>query len=269
MNTARTCHRLRVLLAGFLISATALNALAKTSCSISDFERYWIRTFEIYLSDTLAKHKAPPQIINGTIPNIFWQEALDKTLIAKVEFSMLLEGYPELCQLTSLPFNSLSRAMIPVMIYERNSLSLAIERKQLSANDFAEMALTDPHLATNLLGHMDTLSESVHSLKIRKEQLPYFQRLARALVKDQSSRLEANRAYSKAFCHLILMINEGRSEADLDRYSRVVSSLHETEFPDFLLLDPHSSSSIEFFLNRIELTHITPQDNRYPMTGIE
>ncbi|WP_062268736.1 hypothetical protein [Endozoicomonas arenosclerae] len=260
MTTAKAMYRLKTVFCGLLISTSALSAEQKPYCSINDFTTFWPTVVEVYLTETLSEHKAPPQIINGSQPNVYWNEAIRKSTRAAMEFSELLEDHPVLCLLKRLPLNSQTLMMFSTMIHEREALTKAFSTGQLSAGWLTVTAINYPHFTANLLGHMRALGEITHTLSINRTQLTYFQRLANALVKDQSASLEAQRVYSKAFCHLVLMINEGRGEADLDRYSDIISSLPETDYSDFLLLDQFSTATIDTFLRRIEFKYSIAQN---------
>ena len=145
MTTAKTLYRLKTVCCGLLISTSVLSTEHEHYCSINDFRAFWPTVFEVYLTETLSEHQAPPQIINGSEPNIFWDEATQKSTAAYLKFSALLKDYPELCLLNQLPLNNQTTIMLSTMLHERESLTRAFSAGQLSVNRFTTLAINHPH----------------------------------------------------------------------------------------------------------------------------
>ena len=189
--------------------------------------------------------------VRGIVPDQFLLEASEKTDNSALRFATLLSIYPEFCQLKKLEATKQGSALFVMLMYQMEALINAFKRKQLSARYISGTAIVSPHFITNLLAHLHLLSDLTHTLEIDKKQQEYFSRIT-VLVKGNEVSPKALLAYSQAFTHLVLLINEGQSEALLDRYSRIVSNMGEDEFAAFLELDQLSTDGIQGFISGFE-----------------
>jgi hypothetical protein len=234
------------------------------SCTVYDFQPYWQSVFKVFLTEILSAHKVPSQLIKESPQNPYTAEAREKTDSSAEQFAALLEYYPELCKLKHMHPDRLSNALFSLMMHELKPLHQALKNSQLTAEYFSTTALSSPHFATNLLGQIQLLGSLIYTLEVNEEQKFYFERLARTYMSNDQVSPREIRVYSKAFSHLLLMINEGAAPSLLDRYSRTVSAMDDNQLDEFLLLNQFSTAEIPTFLDQMKPASYTVCHWYYP-----
>ena len=246
-------HWLPVVFGALLVASLLLIIQRAAACDVSDFEPYWPSVLKAYLTEDLSKNEGTPGQVRGIVPVDLLVRAELKNEFAKERLSTLVQDYPVLCQLKRLkPDQQQSHTLFITLVLQHELLSEALARKQISAKYLSDTAVANPHFTSNLIGHLSLLGNLIHTLEINREQLQYFTRIASAMVNDSHTNHKTLRVYSQAFGHLVLLINEGYQVSFIDYYSRMISTLKEDQFDQFLALDNHSTGGIEEFLSQIK-----------------
>lgn len=242
-------HCLAIIFSSFLMAFPVLAVQDFAPCQVQDFDPFWPWAHEIYLAQELSGNEESPSKDSDDLHQAL---ASIETRKAVFNFSLLLQKYPALCGLKRLKNDKFTRGTFVTLVYRQNLLQQAFERGQISPEYLSATAVSDPLFTTNLLGHLGLLIEITHTLEINEEQRKYFSRIAKALISGGDISNEALLVYTQAFTHLVLLINEGRADEWLARYSEMIIGLRDDQYQQFLQLELTSTAGIDSFISIYE-----------------
>ncbi|UYM15735.1 hypothetical protein [Endozoicomonas euniceicola] len=195
---------------------TLFTRAAGSECSSSSFDQFWPSVTEVYEAEIHVGHKIDSNNFVFIPSNALAKQRKEQSLN---HFENFLVEFPVFCKLKAMKDTSLNRQLFAMLIHELGSLEYALRTNKISDEYLVKMAFLNPHFTAHLIGHMRQQSDSLLTMEVTDEYLPYFHWIEIALAYKPQSESR----YYKAFGDLLKLINGGTDKKELETFINSIS----------------------------------------------